>query len=142
MRREVLSSELILPFLLPFPSSFLPPVLFSFTSFPLVQIDLSLFLRVSLSLSPPLAFLSLLATRNHFRRNPASTRLAFALLSLLCSSASSALLVLFCFFRFVQSSSPARESLAAMRLPLEAAIQKRKLDFYPALVSLPLEDPH
>jgi len=31
------------------------------------------------------------------------------------------LLVLFCFFRFVQSSSPARESLAATRLPLEAA---------------------
>lgn len=57
---------------------------------------------------------------NHFLlRNPASTRSALDLLALFCSSAS-ALLVLFCFFRFVQSSSPARESLAATRLPLEA----------------------
>lgn len=47
MRREVLSSELILPFLLPFPSSFLPPVLFSFTSFPLVQIFRSFYVSHS-----------------------------------------------------------------------------------------------
>lgn len=66
---------------------------------------------------------------NHFLlRNPASTRSALDLLALFCSSAS-ALLVLFCFFRFVQSSSPARESLAATRLPLEAAIQNKKIHF-------------
>ena len=65
---------------------------------------------------------------NHFLLcNPASTRSALGL-TLFCSSAS-ALLVLFCFFRFVQSSSPARESLAATRLPLEAAIQKKKIQF-------------
>lgn len=66
---------------------------------------------------------------NHFLlRNPASTRSALDLLALFCFSAS-ALLVLFCFFRFVQSSSPARESLAATRLPLEAAIQN-KIHFF------------
>lgn len=66
---------------------------------------------------------------NHFLlRNPASTRSALGLLALCCFSAS-ALLVLFCFFRFVQSSSPARESLAATRLPLEAAIQNKKIHF-------------
>ena len=90
---------------------------------------------LSSSLVLPLPVLSFLSLSNHFRRNPASTRLAFALLLLLCSSASSALLVLFCFFRFVQSSSPARESLAATRLPLEAAIQKRKRYFYGRCVS-------
>lgn len=72
---------------------------------------------------------------NHFLLcNPASTRSALGLLSLFCSSAS-ALLVLFCFFRFVQSSSPARESLAATRLPLEAAIQKKKNTFLPCSMS-------
>lgn len=72
---------------------------------------------------------------NHFLLcNPASTRSALGLLSLFCSSAS-ALLVLFCFFRFVQSSSPARESLAATRLPLEAAIQKKKNTFLPCSTS-------
>lgn len=39
---------------------------------------------------------------------------------------SSLFLVFICFFRFVQSSSPARESLAAMRLPLEAENTRTK----------------
>lgn len=94
--------------------------------------DLSvLFLEIALSSD------SHVQLANHFLlRNPASTRSALGFLALFCSSAS-ALLVLFCFFRFVQSSSPARESLAATRLPLEAATENRtKYIFflrYPAL---------
>lgn len=115
-------------------------------SFSLLSLSLFLALKLylfrSLSLCASVAtlpiflsFVSFLASdtrdqlANHFLLcNPASTRSAFGLLTLFCSSAS-ALLVLFCFFRFVQSSSPARESLAATRLPLEAAIQKKKIHF-------------
>lgn len=118
--------------------------------FPILALSISLFLPVSaLSLSffvslrfrscspdlPVLLSSSSLSSdtrdqlANHFLLcNPASTRSALGLLTLFCFSAS-ALLVLFCFFRFVQSSSPARESLAATRLPLEAAIQKKKIHF-------------
>lgn len=102
--------------------------------FPLFRSDYSFFLFASVAApdlsvlcSPPSLFSdSHDQLANHFLpRNPAFTRSALGLLSLFCCSAS-ALLVLFCFFRFVQSSSPARESLAATRLPLEAAIQKKK----------------
>lgn len=120
-------------------SSFFPILALYLSSSLTLSFSLSFDLCVSLRFrsSPDLSVLRLHTifgyTRdqfaNHFLlRNPASTRSAFGLLALFCSSAS-ALLVLFCFFRFVQSSSPARESLAATRLPLEAAIQKKRIHF-------------
>lgn len=122
-------------------SSFLPTLglpLFLFLSLLRLAPAISLRFRIaapdlsvlSLSLQIALSSDSHAQLANHFLlRNPASTRSALDFLALFCSSAS-ALLVLFCFFRFVQSSSPARESLAATRLPLEAATENRTNTFF------------